>query len=88
MTLHLRVKPGSKVGQLFFDGAGLLNAKIKALAQNGRANAYLITFLANRLRTAKSNVMIVAGFTHSPKRIELDVESEVYDRFLLNFTGK
>ncbi|WP_020605638.1 DUF167 domain-containing protein [Spirosoma spitsbergense] len=82
MTLHLKVKPGSKVDQLFFDGAGLLNARIKAPARDGKANAYLIEFLANRLGTAKSNVTIVAGFTNPHKRLDLDVDREVYDRFL------
>ena len=86
MTLHLKVKPGSKVDQLFFDDAGLLNAKIKAPAQDGKANAYLVEFLAKQLGTAKSNVTIVAGFTNPHKRIELDVDQKVYDRFLMNVT--
>jgi uncharacterized protein YggU (UPF0235/DUF167 family) len=34
MTLHLNVKPGSKVDQLFYDSAGKLNAKIKAPARD------------------------------------------------------
>lgn len=83
MTLHLKVKPGSKVDQLFFDGAGLLNAKIKAPAQDGKANAYLIEFLAKQLGIAKSNVTIVAGFTNPYKRIEVDMEPEDYERFLV-----
>lgn len=82
MTLHLKVKPGSKVDQLFYDAAGMLNAKIKAPAQDGKANAYLIEFLAKQLSTAKSNLTIVAGFTNPHKRIELDVTQEAYERFL------
>ncbi len=82
MTLHLKVKPGSKVDQLFFDGAGLLNVKIKAPAQDGKANAYLIEFLAKQLGIAKSNVTIVAGFTNPHKRIEIEVEAEIYERFV------
>lgn len=72
MTLHVKVKPGSKVDQLFFDTAGQLSAKIKAPAQDGKANAYLIEFLANQFSTAKSNVTIVAGFTNPHKRIEVN----------------
>lgn len=63
MTLHLKVKPGSKVDKLFYDGAGLLNAKIKAPAKDGKANTYLVEFLARQLGIAKSNVTIVAGYT-------------------------
>ena len=82
MTIHLKVKPGSKVDQLFYDAAGQLNAKIRAPAQDGKANAYLIEFLAKQLGIAKSNVTIVAGFTNPHKRIEVDVATEVYDGFL------
>lgn len=82
MTLHLKVKPGSKVDQLFYDAAGQLNAKIRAPAQDGKANAYLVEFLAKQLGTAKSNVIIVAGFTNPHKRIEVDVSAAVYEGFL------
>ncbi|GAB2519831.1 DUF167 domain-containing protein [Spirosoma aerophilum] len=82
MTIHLKVKPGSKVDQLFYDAAGQLNAKIRAPAQDGKANAYLVEFLAKQLGIAKSSVTIVAGFTNPHKRIEVDVANEVYDAFL------
>ena len=71
MILHVRVKPGSKVDQLFYDDAGQLQAKIKAPAQDGKANAYLVEFLAKQLGTSKSNVTLVAGFTNPHKRIEI-----------------
>jgi uncharacterized protein (TIGR00251 family) len=82
MTIHLKVKPGSKVDQLFYDAAGQLNAKIRAPAQDGKANAYLVEFLAKQLGIAKANVTIVAGFTNPHKRIEVDVAAEVYEGFL------
>ncbi len=82
MTLHLKVKPGSKVDQLFYDAAGQLNAKIRAPAQDGKANAYLVEFLAKQLGVAKSNVTIVAGFTNTHKRIEVEVSVAVYEFFL------
>nr|WP_245826308.1 DUF167 domain-containing protein [Spirosoma rigui] len=68
------MKPGSKVDQLFYDAAGKLIAKIRAPAQDGKANAYLIEFLAKTFGTAKSSVTIVAGFTNPHKRIELDTD--------------
>ncbi|QKZ15529.1 DUF167 domain-containing protein [Spirosoma sp. KUDC1026] len=82
MILSIKVKPGSKVDQIFYDAAGLLTVKIKAPAQEGKANAYLIDFLAKRLGVAKANVTVVAGFTSPHKRIELNVTSEVFERFL------
>ncbi|GAB3747935.1 DUF167 domain-containing protein [Spirosoma pomorum] len=82
MILSVKVKPGSKVDQLFYDAAGLLNVKIKAPAQEGKANAYLVEFLAKRLGVAKANVTVVAGFTNPHKRIELDVSTQACERFL------
>jgi uncharacterized protein (TIGR00251 family) len=82
MILSIKVKPGSKVDQIFYDAAGLLNVKIKAPAQEGKANAYLVEFLAKRLGVAKTNVTVVAGFTNPYKRIELNVATEAYERFL------
>ncbi|UFH54837.1 DUF167 domain-containing protein [Spirosoma sp. KNUC1025] len=82
MTLHLKVKPGSKIDQLFYDDAGQLTAKIKAPAQEGKANAYLIEFLAKQFNTAKSNVTIVAGFTNPHKRIDVDTHDLVIQRVL------
>ena len=49
----------------------------------GQANAYLVELLAKQLGIAKSGVTIVAGFTNPYKRIEIDVEPEVYERFLV-----
>ncbi|WP_266363135.1 DUF167 domain-containing protein [Tellurirhabdus rosea] len=74
MTLHLKVKPGSKVDLLFYDAAGLLNAKIKAPAQDGRANAYLTEFLARQLGLARSRVVLVSGFTNPHKKLEIDAD--------------
>lgn len=71
MTLHLRAKPGSRVDQLFYDAAGQLQAKIKAPAQDGKANAYLIEFLAKQFGIPKSSVTIMAGFTNPHKRIDI-----------------
>lgn len=87
MTLHLKVKPGSKVDQLFYDAAGQLNLKIKAPAQDGKANAYLINFLAKQLGIAKSGVTIVAGFTNPHKRIEIDVDEEQLKQFLAKISA-
>lgn len=82
MILHIRVKPGSKVDQLFYDEAGQLNAKIKAPAQDGKANAYLAEFMAKQFGIAKSNVTIVSGFTNPHKRIEIDTKAETVEKVL------
>ncbi|GAB4026884.1 DUF167 domain-containing protein [Spirosoma gilvum] len=82
VTVNLKAKPGSKLDQLFYDAAGMLNVKIKAPAQDGKANAYLVEFLAKQIGIAKSSVTIVAGFTNPHKRIELAIDKETYEHFL------
>ncbi|MBC7570759.1 MAG: DUF167 domain-containing protein [Spirosoma sp.] len=82
MTLHLKVKPGSKIDALFYDAAGTLTVKIKAPAQDGKANAYLCEFLAKQFGIAKSGVTIVSGFTSPFKRIAIDADEEAVQAVL------
>lgn len=84
MVLHIKVKPGSKVDKFFFDASGHLNAKIKAPAQDGKANAYLVEYLARQFGISKSSVEIVAGFTNPHKRLEIDADEEAVSRVLSN----
>lgn len=72
MILHLTVKPGSKVDSLFYDEAGQLYAKIKAPAQDGKANAYLSEFLGKTFGIPKSAVTLRAGFTNPHKKLEIE----------------
>lgn len=74
MTLHLKVKAGSKVDRLFYDAAGLLTAKIQAPAQDGKANAYLIDYLAEQFGVTKSRITLVSGFTNPHKRFEIEAD--------------
>ncbi len=76
MTLHLKVKPGSKIDALFYDAAGILTVKIKAPAQDGKANTYLCEFLAKQFGIAKSGVTIASGLTSPFKRIEIDADEQ------------
>ncbi len=86
MTIALKVKPGSKVDQLFYDAAGsgrerLLNVKIRATAQDGKANVYFIEFLAKQFGIAKSDVTIVSGHTSQHKRVSINISEERFVRF-------
>ncbi|MBC3783839.1 DUF167 domain-containing protein [Spirosoma utsteinense] len=82
MTLYVKVKPGSKADLLFYDAAGKLTVKIRAPAQDGKANAYLMAFLAATFGIAKSSVTIVTGFTNAHKRIEVDADEAAIETFL------
>ncbi len=87
MTVSLKVKPGSKVDQLAIDAAGQLTIKLKAPAQDGRANTYLIELLARELRISKSAIAIIAGFSNPHKRLAIDVSTEQYSQFLARITA-
>ncbi len=76
MTLHVRVKPNSRVDALTYDETGQLTVKIKAPARDGKANEYLVLFLAKILGLPKSAVRLVAGFTSPHKKLEIDAEEE------------
>ncbi|QJD78164.1 DUF167 domain-containing protein [Spirosoma rhododendri] len=87
MIVSLKVKPGSKIDQFTIDAAGLLTVKLKAPAQDGRANAYLVELLARELHVPKSAITITAGFTSPHKRLEIDVSAERYSQFLARIRG-
>ena len=87
MVLHIKVKPGSKIDKLLYDAAGQLNAKIKAPAQDGKANAYLVEYLARQFSISKSSVEIVSGFTNPHKRLEIRADEETVARVLSGLEG-
>jgi len=74
MQLRIKAKPGSKVNQVMIAGDGSVIVKIKAQAQDGKANEELTRFLAETLGLAKSNVRILSGFTSAYKKLEIDAE--------------
>ncbi len=82
MTISVKAKPGSKVDLFAIDAAGQLTVKLKAPAQEGRANAYLIELFARELGIPKSAVTIVAGFTNPHKRLDIAVSEVDYALFL------
>jgi uncharacterized protein (TIGR00251 family) len=82
VTISIKAKPGSKVDLFAIDAAGQLTVKLKAPAQEGRANACLIALFARELGIPKSAVTIVAGFTNPHKRLDIAVSEADYARFL------
>lgn len=82
MTLHVKVKPNSKVDLLAYDDAGNLTVKIKAPAQDGKANEYLVKYLAGVFGISRSKVQLVSGFTNPHKKLEIDAEETEIRRIL------
>lgn len=74
MLIHCIVKPKSKVDSISVNPDGSLRIKIKAQPVDGKANEYLVKYLASVFALPKTNIQIITGFTHSHKRIDLEAE--------------
>ena len=77
MQFRCLVKPKSKVDSVSInEDDGSLRIKIRALPIDGKANDYLIKYLAECFNLSKSHIQIISGFTSSHKRINIVAEEE------------
>ena len=81
VVLHLRLTP--KGGRDGFDGVALdaagkaaLQARVRAVPEDGKANEALIELLAKALRVRKSALVLVSGATSRQKTIRISGASE------------
>lgn len=91
IRLRIRLTPGSKkerLGGVFSDsdGIGWLKANVRAVPEDGKANAALIRLLAKTLGIAKSSIHHLSGHTSRMKVFELPYTSEVQE--ILTKTGR
>lgn len=64
--LALRVHPGARRNEVISAGAELAHIRVAAPADKGKANAELVSFLAESLGVAKSKVRVLRGdFSHN-----------------------
>ncbi len=76
VSVHLRLTPkggrdaveGWMTGA---DGTDYLKARVRAVAEDGKANDALVELLAEALSVPKSSVRIAAGGTARLKRVEI-----------------
>lgn len=76
MYLYCIVKPNSKIDKVSVNADDSLRIKIKAPPVDGKANEYLICYLAEFFDLPQKNIRIIAGFTGSHKRINIVAEEE------------
>ncbi|GAB3580675.1 DUF167 domain-containing protein [Hymenobacter daeguensis] len=76
MILHLRAKPNANANALQWAADGSLVVRLKAPAQNGKANACLLAFLAEVFGVSKSCVELRSGHTAPFKKVEIAGVSE------------
>ena len=76
MILRIKVKPGSKTDEIVREADGSLKVKIRAQPIEGKANKYLVEYLAKVLGVPKSKVTLLKGETNSFKTLEIEAEEE------------
>lgn len=69
--LHLKAKPNAHANQLLLASDGTLLVRLKAPAQDGKANACLLGYLAQLFGVSKSAVTLVSGHTAPFKKVEI-----------------
>jgi uncharacterized protein YggU (UPF0235/DUF167 family) len=76
LVLHLKARPNARVNQLLLAADGTLTVRLQALAQDGKANACLLAYLAEVFGVSKSRVTLLSGHTAPFKKVQLDTVDE------------
>ena len=71
MVLHIQVKPQSKKDEVSIASDGSIVVRIKAAPVDGKANAYLIKFLADFFDASASKIILLKGTGNRHKKIEV-----------------
>lgn len=83
MKLHIKVKPGASKDLIEKESDGSLKVRIQAPPVDGKANVYLISFLAKQLKMPKSAFEITKGTSSPFKTIEVeDVYADKINSFM------
>ena len=82
MKLDVQTTPNASRSEIVGWHDGRLKVKVKAPAVEGKANAELLRFLAERLGVRANQLRIVRGETARKKTIEIDAveEGEIRER--------
>ncbi len=72
VTLRLHIQPGAKKTEVVGLHGEALKIRLAAPPVDGKANACLIGFLAERLGVTKASVSLVSGESSRAKRIRID----------------
>ena len=71
VTLRLHIQPGAKKTEVAGLHGVALKIRLAAPPVDGKANACLIAFLADRLAVARSAVSLISGDTSRAKRVHV-----------------
>jgi len=84
MIISVLVKTHAKSDSIVIGNDHVLHARIRALPVEGKANAYLCSYLSDVFHVPRSSVRLVSGTRSRLKRIEIAADAtalrEVIDR--------
>jgi uncharacterized protein (TIGR00251 family) len=83
MHLHLRAKPNASANALLRAADGSLVVRLKAPAQDGKANACLLAYLAQVFGVSKSQVELLSGHTAPFKKVSIEGIEEAEGQAIL-----
>lgn len=75
-TVRIHVVPNAKIDKVLGEHGGAIKIKLRAPAVKGKANAALVTFLAERLKVPARAIVLVRGQKSRNKLIRIDNLSE------------
>ena len=75
-TLRVHVVPNAKIDKVVGEHSGAIKIKLRAPAVEGKANAALIVFLAERLKVPARTTVLLRGHKSRDKLIRIDSLSE------------
>ncbi|UPL49739.1 DUF167 domain-containing protein [Hymenobacter sublimis] len=70
-VLHLKAKPSGRRNQLELAPDGSVTVRLNAPAQDGKANAYLLSYLAEVFGVAKSSLTLLNGHAAPFKKVDV-----------------
>ena len=76
LTLTLHIQPGAKKTEVAGEHGDALKIRLAAPPVDGKANAALLEFIADRLGVAKNAVTLKSGQTSRRKVVEVSGTSE------------
>ena len=74
-VLNVVVKPGSKIDKISAQADGSLHIKVKSPAIEGKANEYLVRYIAEVFNVKRFQVHLLKGHKSKYKKIRIDAEA-------------
>jgi uncharacterized protein (TIGR00251 family) len=71
-TLRVHIVPNAKIDKMVGEHGGAIKIKLRAPAVEGKANAALISFLAERLKVPARTIVLMRGHKSRDKLVRID----------------